>query len=361
MKKIVDISMPLGPVHPCFREPVRIMCETKGEYVLSCETELGYMKRGIERIMRGRPWQEVMFIAERVCGVCSVTHNMVFIESIEKISGIEASPRALYLRVIANELARIQSHLLANFSYCHTIGHETLAMYLLNERESVMDELERLTGARVTCSYIIPGGVRFDISDEERRSIPVRLKKLEVSVNRCMNMFGTGPLIALRSKGIGILTEESARFSHAVGPLARGSGIPFDCRLKHPVYQKLDFVSLVSNGRDNYARVMLRFSEIIQSIDLIKTALETLPGGLVRFGGIPKGGETIHSGEAPRGQLTYYIRTDDSGRITDIAIETPSIVNIEVCTQKMIPGLESIADVASVFVSIDPCIACTER
>ena len=116
------------------------------------------MKKGIERIMRGRPWQEVMFLAERVCGICSVIHNMVFIEALEAISSIPVPDRAALLRVVVNELDRMQSHILANFSYCYTIEHETLGLYLLDVREKVMDELERITGARVTCAYIVPGG-----------------------------------------------------------------------------------------------------------------------------------------------------------------------------------------------------------
>ncbi|MDD4255618.1 MAG: nickel-dependent hydrogenase large subunit, partial [Methanofollis sp.] len=148
MKKTVDVAIPIGPVHPCWKEPVRIKCETRGEHVLSAEVEMGYMKKGIERIMQGRPWQEVMFLAERVCGICSVVHNMVFIEAMETISGITPPPRAAYLRVAVNELDRMASHLIANFSYCYTIEHETLGMYLLNEREHVLDMLERITGNR---------------------------------------------------------------------------------------------------------------------------------------------------------------------------------------------------------------------
>ena len=153
MKRIVDVNIPLGPIHPCFKEPIRLKCEAKGERITGAEVELGYMKKGIERIMKGRPWQEVMFLAERVCGICSVIHNMVFIEAMEQMSDIAVPPRAAYLRVIANELDRMQSHLLANFSYCYTIEHETLGMYLLDLREQVMDE----SGAPDRC----PGHLRL--------------------------------------------------------------------------------------------------------------------------------------------------------------------------------------------------------
>lgn len=360
-RRTVDVSIPLGPVHPCFKEPARIKCETRGEYVLSAEVELGYMKKGIERIMKGRPWQEVMFLAERVCGICSVIHNMVFIEAMESISAIEVPDRAAMLRVVANELDRMQSHLLANFSYCYTIEHETLAMYLLDQRETVMDMLERLTGARVTCAYIVPGGVRADILPDDMNFITSGLRELEKNISRYMRMFETAPLIGLRSRSIGNLTLEAASRAHAVGPTARASGINEDRRLFHPTYKKLGFQPVTRKEGDNYARIMVRFQEVMQSIGLIRQCLSGLPHGKVRGGGACSAGALRYSGEAPRGELTYEITTDDAGRVVEIAIQTPSIMNIEVCTHDLLTGAESIADVTSIFVSCDPCIACTER
>lgn len=362
MKKTVDVSIPIGPVHPCFKEPARVKCETRGEFVLSAELELGYMKKGIEQIMRGRPWQEVMFLAERICGICSVIHNMVFIEALEKISGIALPERGALLRVIVNELDRMQSHILANFSYCYTIEHETLAMYLLDIRESVMDELERITGARVTCAYIVPGGVRFDLRDEDSVHLRASLERIEHEMKRYMNMFEGGPLIALRSRDVGVLSIESAKEAHAVGPTARASGLPeTDMRIHHPTYQKLGFKPVSRPEGDNFARIMVRFEEILQSIDLIRRCLDGLVPGPIRGGGIPSAGEIVYRGEAPRGELSYYMKTDDAGRIVDISIQTPSIMNIEACTHYMLKGVASIADVPSTFISADPCIACTER
>ncbi|MDT8358086.1 MAG: nickel-dependent hydrogenase large subunit [Methanomicrobiaceae archaeon] len=361
MKKIVDVSLPVGPVHPCWKEPVRIKCETKGEYVLGAEFELGYMKKGIEKIMRGRPWQEVMFLAERVCGICSVIHNMVCIEALEELSGIAVPERAAYLRVIANELDRLQSHLIANFSYCYTIEHETLGMYLLDLRETALDMLELITGARITCAYMIPGGVRFDLREEDAATLLATLDAMERDLVRYTGMFKNGPLIALRSRGIGILTPEDAREAHAVGPTARGSGIAEDLRLSHPTYKKLGFSPITYPDGDNYARVMVRFDECIQSIALIRKCVQELPAGKIRGGGTVGAGEVAYAGEAPRGELFYYIRTDEYGRVLDITIRTPSIMNIEACGHYMLKGVTSAADITSTFISSDPCIACTER
>ncbi|MBR1368325.1 hypothetical protein RJ53_01950 [Methanocalculus chunghsingensis] len=361
MKKTVDISLPVGPVHPLFKEPCRIKCETRGEYVLSAEVELGYVKKGIERIMRGRPWQEVMFLAERVCGICSVIHNYTFIEAVEKISGIIPPERAAYLRVIVNELDRMQSHLLANYSYCYTIEHETLAMYVLNLRETVMDQLELITGARVTCAYIIPGGVRWDLPDDRAESLKSALDHIDSELTRFVRIFETGPFIALRSKGIGILTKEAAEAAYAVGPTARASGISVDCRSDHPTYQALGFSPVVRHEGDNYARIMARFDEVFQSVNLIRSALLKMQPGPVRGGGVIQAGSIQYRMEAPRGELLYDLVTDEYGRILEIAIQTPSIMNIQVCAHEMLTDAESAADITSIFISSDPCIACTER
>ena len=286
---------------------------------------------------------------------------MVFIEAMEQISCISVPPRAAYLRVIANELDRMQSHLLANFSYCYTIEHETLGMYLLDLREQVMDELELLTGARVTCAYMIPGGVRCDIPPYNAQLLNISLDRIEDELRRYAGMFADGPMIALRSRGVGILTQEAVHRAHAVGPTARASGITIDGRLDHPTYRQLGFVPVSRTDCDNYARIMVRFDEIAQSIRLIRKCLQDLPEGIIRGGGVCKAGEIRYSGEAPRGELTYFIKSDEYGRIIDIQIQTPSIMNIEACCHEMIIGVDSIADVTATFVSADPCIACTER
>jgi energy-converting hydrogenase A subunit O len=234
-------------------------------------------------------------------------------------------------------------------------------MYLLDLREQVMDELERLTGARVTCAYIIPGGVRCDIPRENAEMLHTSLERIEHDLSRYAGMFSGGPMIALRSRQVGILTKEAAQRAHVVGPTARASGIPVDCRLNHPTYRNLGFEPVSRLDCDNYARVMVRFDEVAQSIMLIRKCLKELPKGIIRGGGVCKAGETRYSGEAPRGELTYFIRSDEYGRIVDIQIQTPSIMNIEACCHEMIIGVDSIADVTSTFVSADPCIACTER
>ncbi|MDR3101778.1 MAG: nickel-dependent hydrogenase large subunit [Methanocalculaceae archaeon] len=361
MKKVVDVSLPIGPVHPCFKEPARIKCETCGERVIATEVELGYVKKGIEKIMVGRPWQETIFLAERVCGICSVVHNTAIVGALEKISSIAVPPRAMYLRIILNELDRMQSHLLANYSYCYTIEHETLAMYLLNLRETIMDAIEIMTGTRIMAAYVVPGGVREDISAATADAVRAATFHIETELPRFVKMFETGPMIALRSKGIGILSVEDAKKSGVVGPMARASGIPCDARDQVPLYQELGWHMITRSEGDNFARIMLRFDELFQSASIIKNALAALPSGPVRLGGRVVSGRCRNVIEAPRGNLTYDIAVDEVGRVISVAIQTPSIMNVEVGSHAMMRNLASIADVTATFISTDPCIACAER
>lgn len=361
MKKTVDVSLPVGPIHPCFKEPARIKCETAGERVLNTEVELGYVKKGIEKIMVGRPWQEVIFLAERVCGICSVVHNTVIVEAIERISNTEVPRRAAILRVILNELDRIQSHILANYSYCYTIEHETLAMYLLNLRETAMDAIETMTGTRVMSAYVVPGGVREDISNDTAKAIVVAADKIEKDLKRFVKMFETGPMIALRSKGIGVLSREDALASGVVGPTARASGLERDARQNSELYKELGWHMITRTQSDNFARVMLRFDELFQSLALVRNAIAALEPGKIRNGATIRAGHVVHTVEAPRGDLTYDLELDEYGRVVRVSIMTPSIPNIEVASHAMMKNLASAADVTSVFISADPCIACAER
>ncbi len=361
MKKIVDVSLPIGPIHPCFKEPCRIKCETRGERVVTTEVELGYVKKGIEKIMIGRPWQETIFLAERVCGICSVVHNTVIVEALEKISGITVPRRAELLRLILNELDRIQSHLLANYSYCYTIEHETLGMYLLNLRETAMDSIEMMTGTRVMSAYVVPGGVREDLSAENAANILAGTYHIETELKRFVKMFETGPMIGLRSKGIGILSMEDALASGVVGPTARATGLPRDARFNDLLYQEMGWHMITRTHGDNFDRIMLRFDELFQSLTLIRNGIATLEPGKIRNGGEMNAGHIKHTIEAPRGDLTYDIEIDSAGQVVFVSIQTPSIPNIEVATHAMMKNLTSAADVTSTFISADPCIACAER
>ena len=259
--------LPIGPIHPYLKEPLRLKLQTEGEKVVKAEIDYGYVHRGIEKIMEGKTWQKSIYLSERICGICSYEHTQTFAEVIELISGVTAPMRAQYLRVITNELDRIQSHLLANSTFFKSMDHETLFMNTLALREYAMEALELLTGNRVNLGWNVVGGVRMDAEKKHFDAILRKLDKIEEGFYRHKALFEEAPVVGLRCKGVGIMTHEEAVKGHAVGPIGRASGIKHDCRQDHPTYRdELEFKPIWRKEGDNYARTMNRLNEVPQSI-----------------------------------------------------------------------------------------------
>ena len=320
--------LPIGPIHPGLKEPLRLKLKTEGEKVIKAEIDYGYVHRGIEKIMEGKTWQKCIYLSERICGICSYEHTQTFAETLESISGVQAPLRAQYLRVITNELDRIQSHLLANSTFFKTLDHETLFMHVLALREHAMDSLELLTGNRVNLGWNVVGGVRMDADERHFNAILENLKKIEDGFE---------------------------------GPIGRASGLKHDLREEHYTYRDyFDFKPIWRKEGDNYARTLNRLYEVEQSIDLVKQAIENMPKGDIRTPvDIPSGyGEWRN--EAPRGEVRYMAETNGD-LIKRISIRTPSIMNIDSCARYMLKDVATVADAVSTYASSDPCIACTER
>ena len=330
--------LPIGPIHPGLKEPLRLKLKTEGEKVIKAEIDYGYVHRGIEKIMEGKTWQKCIYLSERICGICSYEHTQTFAETLESISGVQAPLRAQYLRVITNELDRIQSHLLANSTFFKTLDHETLFMHVLALREHAMDSLELLTGNRVNLGWNVVGGVRMDADERHFNAILENLKKIEDGFDRHVALFEEAPIVALRAKGVGVMTKEEAIKGHAVGPIGRASGIKHDLREEHYTYKdEFDFKPIWR-----------------------KQAIENMPKGDIRTPvDIPSGyGEWRN--EAPRGEVRYMAETNGD-LIKRISIRTPSIMNIDSCAKYMLKDVATVADAVATYASSDPCIACTER
>lgn len=353
--------LPIGPVHPALKEPLRLKLKTQGEKVLSAEIDYGYVHRGIERIMKGKTWQKGIFLSERVCGICSYIHTQTFAETFESIAGERAPLRAQYLRVLTNELDRIQSHLLANSTYFKVLEHETLFMYMLHLREPIMDAIELLTGNRVNMGWNVVGGVKMDVKQSHLDSILKIITSLESEYDRYVEMFEHGPMLGIRSRDVGKMTREEAIKARAVGPIGRASGLKHDLREQHHTYKDhFDFNVIWRKDEDNFARTMNRFDEIPESMKLIKQVIENLPLGDIRKQVKITAGYGEWRNEAPRGEVTYMIETNGN-LIKDISIRTPSIMNIDACAKYMFNDVATVADALATYASVDPCIACTER
>lgn len=353
--------LPIGPIHPGLKEPLRLKLKTRGEKVISAEIDYGYVHRGIEKVMEGKTWQKGIFLSERVCGICSYIHTQTFAETFEKIAGESAPLRAQYLRVLTNELDRIQSHFIANSTYFKAIEHETLFMYMLYLREPIMDAIELLTGNRVNMGWNVVGGVKMDAKETHLQSIKKIIDNLEAEYDKYVEMFEGGPLLGLRSKDVGKMSKEDAIKGRAVGPIGRASGLNHDVREDHHTYNdEFDWKVVWRKEGDNFARTMNRFDEVRESIKLIKQVIDNIPEGDVRKKiNIPAGyGEWRN--EAPRGEVSYFIETNGN-LIRNVSIRTPSIMNIDACAKYMMNDVATVADAVATYASVDPCIACTER
>lgn len=353
--------LPIGPIHPGLKEPVRLKLKTRGEKVISAEIDYGYVHRGIERVMEGKTWQKGIFLSERVCGICSYIHTQTFAETFEKIAGERAPLRAQYLRVLTNELDRIQSHLIANSTYFKAIEHETLFMYMLYLREPVMDAIELLTGNRVNMGWNVVGGVKMDAKKTHLDSIYKIITNMESEYDKYVEMFEQGPMLGLRSKDVGKMSRDDAIKGRAVGPIGRGSGLKHDVREDHHTYKDhFDYKVIWRKEGDNFARTMNRFDEISESIKLIKQVIENIPEGDVRKKIDIPAGYADWRNEAPRGEVSYMMETNGN-LIQKVSIRTPSIMNIDVCGKYMLQDVATVADAVATYASVDPCVACTER
>ncbi|MDR2966416.1 MAG: nickel-dependent hydrogenase large subunit [Methanobacteriaceae archaeon] len=353
--------LPIGPIHPGLKEPLRLKLHTRGEKVLNAEIDFGYVHRGIERIMEGKTWQKCIYLSERVCGICSYIHSQTFAEVIEEISDVRAPPRAQFLRVITNELDRIQSHLLANSTFFKAMEHETLFMYMLSLREHAMDAIELLTGNRINMGWNVVGGVRMDAKQTHFDQILEKLTNIEDDFDRYVEIFQQGPLTGLRSKNVGKMSHEEALKGRAVGPIGRASGLKHDLREEHPIYREnFEFKPIWRKEGDNFARTMNRFDEIPQSIDLIRQAIDNIPDGDIRKQVDIGSTYGEWRNEAPRGEVTYMVETNGN-LIKHISIRTPSIMNIDSCAKYMLKDVATVPDAVATYATADPCIACAER
>jgi membrane-bound hydrogenase subunit alpha len=373
-----SFTIPVGPVHPALHEPIRFDLTIDGEEVLDADVFAGQVHRGIEWIgmNRNNPVQTV-YLAERVCGICSACHPFAFVQAVEMAAGIEVPARAEYIRVIIAEIERIHSHLLWAGVAGHEIGFETLFYYVWRAREKVMDLTELLTGNRNSKAMFQIGGVRRDITPEQVPVIREALNYYLSIFDEIRALFLDDPTVKMRTRGVGIISTEDARQLCLVGPTARASGVPIDTRQDHAysAYADLGVKAItpdVLTGEvvgDVYDRIVVRLLEVKQSIDLIEKCIAAMPEGpLLAETKIAKllallkkaEGEAVARVEAPRGENLHYVRMKAGDETLEAwKIRAPTYANLQ-SVRTMLIG-QQIADVPISLASLDPCMSCTNR
>jgi NADH-quinone oxidoreductase subunit D len=354
--------VPLGPYHPLLEEPEHFKLYVEGEKVMELDVEIGYNHRGIEKLSESKTWDQVPYLVERICGICSTSHPFAYCLAVEDLLGCKIPERAELIRVVIAELERIHSHLLWLGLAGHFIGYNTVWMWAWKYRETILEICEKLTGNRNHYAMFKPGGVRRDFNDEQIEYGLNRIEELVKPLTMLTNAILDDPVIHKRLKGVGVLSYEDAVLYSALGPTSRASGVPWDARWDEPLagFKDLNWKVITQENGDVFAKAVVRLLECFESVSLIKQGLEKMADGPIdaRIKEVPPG-EGCGRYEAPRGEVIHYVRSDGSNMPYRHKIRAPTFNNLP--TFKVSCVGETIADVALITASIDPCYCCTER
>lgn len=365
-ERIFDI--PIGPQHPALKEPAMLKLKVDGEHVVGVDLDVSYNHRGIEKAAEYRTYIQNLYLIERICGICNVAQTLTYCLAVESLHGKEIPPRARLLRVVAEEISRINSHLLWLGVAAHEIGFDTFFMHVWLDREITLGLMEALSGNRITSSYNVIGGVRRDVTEELLSRIRKGLDELEPRVKRYREIVLNDRSILKRTQGIGILSPGDAMATSAVGPTLRASGIKSDVRADDPYcsHDQIPFNVITADGCDAHARILVRLDEILESIQMCRHCVSRLPAGpiLQRLPRRAPQGEAMSRVEAPRGELFHYISSDGSDKPYRCKVSTPTLANLPALVRMLTSKgkyVVNIADVPVILASIDPCFSCAAR
>lgn len=353
--------IPFGPQHPVLPEPIHLDLVLEDEKIVEAIPSIGFVHRGLEKLVEKKDYVDYVYVADRICGICSFIHGMTYCIAIEEIMKIDVPVRAQYLRVVWSELSRLHSHLLWLGLMADAFGFESLFMQCWRIREGILDIIEQTTGGRVIFGSAKVGGVRRDIDRATLEGIVKKMKAYSVDIRKIAAVFLNDSTVRHRLEGIGVLSKEQAWQLGAVGPTLRASGIAQDMRkLGYAAYKEIAFEPIIESSGDSFARCAVRIKELYQSIDMIEQAVSKIPDGPidVKVTGTPNG-EFFARTEQPRGEVIYYAKADGAKFLQRLRVRTPTFANLPAIV-KVLVGHE-LADVPVLILTIDPCISCTER
>jgi len=356
----------MGPQHPSTHGVFRMRLTLDGEVVVDLEPIFGYLHRGIEKLVEGRTYAQIIPITDRLDYAAPMSNNLAYVLAVEKLAGIPVPERAEYLRVIMAELQRIANHLLAVGSFLNDCGaYFTPFLYMWREREKIVDLFDMICGQRLTYNYMRIGGVSHDVPDEFLVALNKFAGRMPFFIDEYDQLLAENEILLARTKGVGILPKELAINSSASGPVLRGSGVKWDIRRAAPysIYDRFEFDIPTGSVGDCYDRYRVRVEEMRQSVRIINQAMKQLPPGEVRSEVPPllrpPVGEAYGHIESPKGELGFYLVSDGSIAPYRLHIRPPSLINLT-ALRDMIIGWK-IQDVVVVLGSIDICLGEVDR
>ena len=381
----------LGPQHPATHGVLRAVLQVDGERITKSVVDVGYLHRGIEKIAENKTFQEFMPYTDRMDYLSPYSNNVAYCLAVEKLVGIEAPPRAQYIRTIACELARISSHLLWMGTMVMDAGAISMFMWTFREREILYDIFDKMAGVRFTVSLCRIGGIQFDLEEDVIQTIKEWNENFKKELVGWKKLLANNGIWLNRNKNVGVLTAEQAIDIGITGPNLRASGVAHDIRVFEPylVYDELDFNVCIREEGDCLARYLVRIDEMEESAKMLDQLFEKLPEGDIRVDNAkhtyasknevyysmegmihdfmmtdvgvipPEGKEIYHAIEAPKGELGFHLMSDGTGSPWRCKINSPSFTNLQ-SLETMMEG-SMLADTVVLIGSLDPVMGESDK
>jgi NADH-quinone oxidoreductase subunit D len=380
----------MGPQHPSTHGVLRLVVEIDGETIVRIMPDIGYLHTGIEKTTEAKFYQQVVPLTDRIDYLCPMTNNLAYCLAVEKLLGLEIPKRAQWIRVMMNEITRINSHLVWLGTHALDIGAMSVFLYCFREREDVLRLFEMVSGQRMMTSYFRIGGIALDLPLDFLQKVKAFADRFPSNVDEYENLLTNNPIWIGRLKGVAYITAEDAIALGTTGPTLRASGIDLDLRRDAPYtgYENFKFKVPTATAGDVYARYLVRVQELRESIGIVKQALEGMPEGSIKadapkvvlpdrenmktqmesliyhFKIITEGfavpeGEVYQAVESPRGEMGYYIVSDGTAKPYRVHMRSPSFANLQ-ALPSMCEG-RLIADVVAAIGSIDIVLGDVDR
>lgn len=360
------ITINLGPQHPSTHGVFRLRVTFDGEEIIDAEPVFGYLHRGTEKLAESRNYVQIVTLTDRMDYLASMSNNLAYVRTVEKLADIEVPERAQYIRVISAELQRIASHLMATGFLLNDLGAlATPLVYCFRERERILDLFEMLCGARITLSYMRPGGVLQDAPEDFWPSLDSLIGDLPHYFDELESLITSNEIVLARTKNVGLLTDEQAIDNSISGPNLRASGVKWDLRKADPyeIYDRVKFDVPIGAIGDTFDRYLVRILEMRESVKIIEQCLEQIESGPIRadtpFFIRPAAGEAYAAVEGPKGELGFYMVSDGGVAPYRCKVRAPSFINLTPL-RDMLKGWK-MGDLIIIFGSIDVVLGEVDR
>ncbi len=349
-----------GPNHPGITGNMSLRLVIEGDSVVDCETHVGYLHRGFEKLMERRLWMQNFPLVCRIAVPEPDFNEYCYAAALEELAGIEIPEKAVWLRTLSLEMIRLASFLMWIGGQAGAFGHGTIAQWSVTMRDYVLDLFEELSGGRIYHMYIIPGGVRADVPPGFLRHVLETMTVVEQNLKDIELVMFHNAVMKMRAVGLGYIPRDWVERYGITGPNARAAGVRRDLRKDrgYLAYPRLSFEPVVGTESDAFERARLRLAEMFQAIDLIRQIVDALPAEGAFRERLPNplhwripAGETYVSAECTRGEYGFYVVSDGGDKPRRVAVRGPSYTHAVSVMERLVRGV-NIADVAGLMVSL---------